>query len=335
MLGVVLAASGAQGAPPPSAAGVAAGDATNERARVAFLRGVAEAKSEQWSEALAAFEEATKLRDLPLARFNVGYCQRALGRYVAARETLLRVLAEPTGLSAMQVDEARAYVSEIEPLLVQIDVALDPPAAALTVDGRPLQRATQGGPAGREVFLVSVAAPSGPESIGRAAFTLVADPGVHLVRAVRAGHRDAIVQRSFRPGERARLDLHLDSLPATVAVRSEPPQAIVRVDDREVGLAPIDVERPAGSYSIRVEHEGFEPHTARFALSAGERADLTASLVPEKHPITKTWWFWTAAGLVVSGAATATYLLTRTTPDPPPYDGGSTGWVARPAALHF
>lgn len=325
--------AGAQ-TPSPTAAptSLPADDATT-RAREAFLRGVQRSKDAQWGEALAAFEEAAAARDAPLVQYNIGFCQRALGRYVAARRTFRGVLANPEGLAATQVDDSKAFVEEMDKLVVHVDVTLDPKGAQLTVDGRALQSATEGGAA------VFVALPGGTASSGPSGktFALVLDPGVHLFRAVRAGHQDALVQKTYRPGEKTTLDLHLDTLPARVSIRSEPAQAIVRVDGREAGLAPIEIERPAGQYKIEIVRDGFETYSATLDLHAGQRADITSKLVPIKEAIYKKWWFWTGAAAVVAGGAVLTWGLTRPEPQPPPYEGGTTGWVVKPqsAGFHF
>src|SRR5262249_36856342 len=157
-----------------------------ERGRQAYLRGVALAKAEQWGDALTAFEEAASARDAPLVQINIAYCQRALGHYLAAREVTTRVLANTTGLAPVQIEDAKAYKSEFDRVLVNVKVTLDPASAALTVDGRPLQRAT----GEKDVFLSGLAKAGEGNSPGMGSFTVVLDPGLHLFRASRPGHED-------------------------------------------------------------------------------------------------------------------------------------------------
>jgi hypothetical protein len=161
------------------------------------------------------------------------------------------------------------------------------------------------------------------------------DPGAHVFRGVRKGHGDALVRRSWRAGRRAELDLRLDELPATVRIRSTPEGAVVRVDGREVGVAPVELERRAGQYELEVVLDGYETYTATLDLGPGQRSDLTAELVEHSTPIYERWWFWTGAAAIVAGAAVVTWAATRPEPEPPPYDGGSTGWVVSPALIRF
>jgi hypothetical protein len=302
-------------------------DEATARGRQAYLRGVQLAHEEEWGSALAAFEEAATARDAPLIEFNIAYCKRALGRYVTSRETFQEVLADPAGLAPSQIEEAQTYLTELDQLIARVAVQMDPPSATLTVDGRPLAPGEES-----DTYFAGLA-PSGSGSpIGKAAFTVVLDPGAHVFRAVREGHQDAVILRTYRPGESARLDLHLDVLPATISVHSEPAAAIVRVDSREVGMAPIEFQRMAGRYSLEVVLDKHEPYKASLDLAPGQRTDLTARLNPYQEPLTKKWWFWTAAGLALAGGAALTYAVTRSTPQPPPYDEGSAGWLVHAPA---
>jgi hypothetical protein len=300
----------------------AAGDPT-ELGRKAFVRGVELSRLEQWGEALAAFEEAAAARDAPLVEFNIVYCQRALGRYVAARRTVRAVLRDPTGLAPSQVEDSRAYLAEFDKLVVHLAITLDPPNATLTVDGRAL--APEEGTT--DTYLASLGAAE-VRPLDKANFVVLLDPGAHVFQAARAGHQDAVIRNSYRPGDRAKLDLRLDVLPATIAIRSEPAGAIVRIDGREVGLAPIEFQRQAGTYRLEVTRPNFETYKATLDLHAGQRSDLTAKLNVYKEPLTKRWWFWTGAAVVVVGGAALTYALTRPAPQPPPYDAGSANWLA-------
>ena len=302
-------------------------DATTAAAREAFLAGTAAVKAGQWSEALAQFEKASSLKAAPIVTFNIGYCQRALGRYVLARASFTRVLADTAGLPDAQVEEARTYVAEIDKLLARVKITLDPPTARIAIDGRPLVPFDDG----TSGLLVAGVAPAGegkpPPS---AVFDVVIDPGVHLIQASRPGHADALINKTFAPGAREELPLKLDALPASIHVECDQPRAVVLVDDRDVGMAPIDITRPAGRYRIQVVKKGFISYDTTLELAAGQRANLMARMTREQEPITKKWWFWGGTAAVVAGGLTAAYLLTRPEPSPPPYEPGTLNWLAQP-----
>lgn len=304
---------------------------STERGRQAFARGVQLSHDEHWGDALTQFEEAAAARDAPLVQFNIAYCQRALGRYVAARRTVLKVIANPAGLDPAQVDDTKAYLSEFDKVIARVHVTLDPPTAALTIDGRPLI-ADDRDP---NTFLAGVGPAAEAKPLGKPSFDVLFDPTTHLVRASREGHHDALVHPSYRAGEVGVLDLHLDILPATIVIKSEPSQGIVKLDGREVGVAPIEFQRPAGNYKLEVVRDRFETYSASLALSPGQRAELTTKLSPYTAPLTKRWWFWSGAIAIVAGGILLTYFVTRPTPQPPPYDGGSAGWVVYGQGLRF
>jgi hypothetical protein len=135
-----------------------------------------------------------------------------------------------------------------------------------------------------------------------------------------------VIQKTVAPGAKVDLDLVLDRLPATLRIESNEAGALVSVNDRDVGPAPVDVSRPAGRYQVSVRKGGFDPYDTTVVVDAGELLRMRAPLKPEKPAITRRWWFWTAAGVVVTGTALATYFAVRPDPTRPDVNGGSLGW---------
>jgi hypothetical protein len=303
------------------------------KARDEFVAGAELVKKAQWAEALAAFERSAKLRPHAVTTYDIGACLRAMGQYTRARETFVRALAENdkgggAQLSDSLVADSKGYIAEIDHLLATATVQLTPSNAAIAVDGRPLE--VQVGAA--TPTLVAGTLPPGagaPPPVG--VFKLVLDPGVHVVTLSRKGFADAIVNRTFLPGSATELKLELDRLPATMHITSNEAGSVVTVNGADVGVAPVDVSRPAGSYRLIVKKDHFVTYESQVEVQAGEEANLEAKLFAEKTAITQTWWFWTAAGVVVAGAAVGTYFVTRTSPTPerPALDGGGLGWTLK------
>jgi hypothetical protein len=325
-LGVVFAGHPVEARPKKPTKEVA--DPVTAEAREAFLAGTAAVKAGQWSEALVHFEKADQLKTSPVVTFNIGYCQRALGRYVQARLSFRKVLDDPSGLPEAQLEETRTMLESIETqVLARVKITLEPATARISIDGRPLV-AFEGGEPG---VLVAGIAPAGEGTPPpKPVFEVVIDPGVHLIQASRPGHQDVLVNQTFAPNAREALTLKLDELPATIHVESDQPRAVVIVDERDVGLAPIDLTRPAGTYRVQVVKKGFVTYESALEVAPGQKANLRAKLVAETEPITKKWWFWGGAAAIVAGGVTAAYFLTRPEPQPPDYQGGSLDWVALP-----
>jgi hypothetical protein len=300
-------------------------DAATEEAKLHFQRGTQWVKEQRWAEALDAFEKAAALRPHAVTTYNVGYCLRALGLYARARVVLGRALAEnqAAALPEELVERVRGYLREIESLLARYDVTLEPPDAAVMVDGRPLARE----PGAAPVFVAGIAPPGAGAPVGERRFELVVEPGAHVVHVQRKGFSPAVVKLDVQAGARKPLSLAVDKLPARLRVRSTPAGAAVRVNGRDAGLTPLVIERPGGRYDLVFSLEGHDDHAARVALEPGQVAEVDAPLAPTETPIVARWWFWAAAGAVVAGAVVTTYFLTRPEPEPAPYSGGGLGWV--------
>ncbi|MCC6557319.1 MAG: PEGA domain-containing protein [Polyangiaceae bacterium] len=325
--------SAAQEAKPAAAAGAPEGEGAKAEARGLYVKGVDLVQKAQWAEALSAFEASAKLYPHPTTTFNIGACERALGRYARARGTLSRALAENEAGGGGQMPEAlasdaRAFIGEIDRLLAHVTVTLEPGDAAISVDGRPLEVLSASG--GRPSLVAGTLGPGPGARPPAATFDLTLDPGAHVVTLDRKGYTQQVVNRTFAPGSTSSLRLELEKLPATLRVTSSEAGALVRVDDVDVGPAPVDVLRPAGSYRVVVGKAGFVAYEAQVAVKAGEEAKLRATLVPEKTSIAEKWWFWTGAAAVLAGGVALTFALTRPEPEPPPFDGGNTGWVVVP-----
>ena len=300
-------------------------------ARRQFVAGNDLAKAAQWAQALAAFERSSELRPHPLTTFNTAVCERALGRLTRARilftKTIESAEREPAEFPASRLEEARGYLSTIEAELVRLDVHIDPSDAALSVDGRAL---TVGGSAPGFTATAGLGAPGAIEQAPAANFVLVVDPGAHFFRVVAKGYADVTLTKTYSPGTKTALDLTLARLPATVRVTSNVSDPIVTVDGADVGFAPVAVSRPAGTYRFIVRKPGFDTFDSKLAVLPGQEVDLPAKMAEEKTPITKRWWFWTGIAATLAGGAAISYALTREPSSPPPYTGGTTGWVATP-----
>lgn len=298
-----------------------------QKARAEFVTATDHVKNARWGEALAAFERSAALRPHALTTYNIGACERALGRYTRARSTLLRALEADEGAGKRELpksfaDDAKRWLAEIDSILVRASVTLSPADATLLVDGAPLT-AEQGPSA------LTAGLPPGdhPVTAPGARFTLIIDPGDHIFALSRAGFANAVVTKSLAAGSKPDLKLDLQSLPATIHIAANLPGAVVTIDDLDTGVAPVEVSRPAGSYHVAVRKSGFVPYVTTVRVSPGEHPNLQASLVEETSPVYKKFWFWAGAVTVVAGATVGTYFLTRPAPERPAPDGGGLGWV--------
>lgn len=303
-------------------------DPTTIRARNEFVLGAEFVKRAQWGEALAAFERSRTLHPHALTTYNIGACERALGHYTRARRALLDALAqderaEHTQLAEGFTGEAKTFLREIEGLLVHVDLTLSPAEAALSFDGRPLIADVES-----KTTWVSGLAPTGPATVVGGRLAILTDPGAHVLVLSRKGYGDVVVNKTFLPASKPAVAIELEKLPGVLRIRAERDGAVVTVDELDVGIAPVEISRPAGAHTVVVRKSGFVTYRSQVDVRAGEQLDLRAPLEPEVIPITKKWWFWTLTGAAVTGAAVGTYFLARPGPTRPPVDGGGLGWAA-------
>lgn len=311
-------------------------DERSTKARAEFNRGVELVKNAKFGDALVAFEASARLRPHPVTTFNVGACQRAMSHYTLAQATLERALAEQTPGSELPPNlaaDAKGFLEQIETTLARVPVSLRQANVSISVDGRPLSPRGTGG--ARPAFVAGVLPPGKGRSMSAREFDLILDPGAHVITVTRKGYADVVLNKTFGTGKQPPLVLELSRLPATLRVSSNVADAIVSVNGADLGPVPVDVLRPAGTHRVLVKKDGYDDFESVITVSAGEQSDLRASMSPERVPLTKRWWFWAGAGVVLAGGAFLTYALTRDDPSPPPYEGGNTGWVVQPKGVRF
>ncbi|HHH30550.1 MAG TPA: PEGA domain-containing protein [Polyangiaceae bacterium] len=311
----------------------------SRKARAAFLQGAAFAREAQWAQALDAFRRARAIQPHAVTTYNIGTCHRAMGAYTRAYLTFQRALREHGDPNAGELPpqlmtQTRAFLDEIARLLVTVKLEVIPTGAVLAVDGRPLLAVTEGE---KVVHYAGVRAPGPGEELVASRLVVRLDPGAHVLTFSRPGFQTAVVNESLAPGTTRSLRLELDTLPARLEVIASVDGALVSLDGREVGPSPVSVLRSPGGYDLLVEKDGYQPHQARVNLAPGQELTVRVPMTVDETSVFETWWFWSAAAVVVAGGITATYFLTRPEPEPPPYEGGSLDWVVFPegAVLRF
>lgn len=296
-------------------------------AKEAFTRGLDLAKEQKWGEALDAFEAAGRAKPHALTTYNAAIAERALSRYTRARQRFVAALEEDTAAGGAQLsqsykDDAKTFLAELDALLVHVEVTLDPADASLAVDGRPLSWTTPV----RTVAFAGIAQPGAGERIDRKAFEVIVDPGAHVFTVTKDGFETVATKEDLKPGSKKTLALSLTAMPGKLRIDASQGGSVVRIDDIDVGLAPLLVDRPAGDYHVDVRKSGYVPYVTKVTLRPGQRTDILARMA-EDPPLTKRWWFWTSiGGAVLVGGLVAVLIVANASE----YDGGNQGWVAQP-----
>jgi hypothetical protein len=273
------------------------------------------------------FEQSRALREHALTIFNIGVCQRFLGRYTLARQTLRSALArnaKTSEMPALFVEQATTYLAEIDKKLAHVTIVLTPPTAATAIEGRPLTQLDDDA----KHWIAGVAPGGAGKSVGTPRFEVLVDPGAAVFTFTLEGHDTIEIKRKLEPESSVELPVSMTEQPANVRVAADRDHAIVRIDGSDVGMAPIGVSRPPGAYRLTVEKPGFVTYESKLSLRPGQDLKLDAKLVPETVPVTKKWWFWTLAAVIAAGVGVTTYFIVRPEPTRPEVDKGGLGYAA-------
>lgn len=97
-----------------SAPAAAATDALSQTAKTLYQSGLTDYNLGHYESALAAFDQAYRVRRDPAFLFNIGQCQRQLHRYEDAQRSYRAYLRESTELSADAREQAQKLVAEMQ-----------------------------------------------------------------------------------------------------------------------------------------------------------------------------------------------------------------------------
>lgn len=116
-------------------------------------------------------------------------------------------------------------------------------------------------------------------------------------------------QAALRTGVQGGLAELGHELGGQVRVTSDPPGAIVSIDDEPVGPDGSLVVA-AGPKTIRVSLDGHETEERRVEVSKGAAVELTVMLSPAPS-IFSSPWLWVGVGAAIAGGTTAVLFATR------------------------
>ncbi|HYP97654.1 MAG TPA: tetratricopeptide repeat protein [Polyangiaceae bacterium] len=178
-------------------------------ARESFLLGAGLARQGQWVDALVAFERSYRLHPHPTTLFNIGFCERALGRFTRARKSFRAALStNSVDKQSLQPDlatDAKGYLQEVESRIVRATVVIRQPSLRITVNGRPLEAETSQ-PQGQTFFVAGTRDSGPPEVPPVAVFELLLDPGEQSI-VISADGVDHVITRRFEAGSTPRIEL--------------------------------------------------------------------------------------------------------------------------------
>ena len=277
-----------------SAVEVAAVEAQD--ARDEFMRGAQLYETEDYEGALEAFRRSYELRAVPVVLFNIAQCLRYLDRPAEAIAAFHEYLESEEELDAPRREAVEAAMQELEAKLAAVRIIVNVPGAEVFVGDRRL---------GSSPF-------AGAVYVGE---------GRQRFRAVREGYLPAERTMTLRRGQNTNLRLEMEREPeeGTLRVEASVPGAVVYVDDRRIGEAPVERTFLAGEHEVVVEADGWRDFERTVTLRHEERIDVLAEMEP-RDPVIDKWWFWTGVGGAALVAVIITLVITVPS-NPQPLDG--------------
>jgi hypothetical protein len=171
-------------------------DAAREHSRSAFSSGVAALEDRRPREALALFKRAYELFPHFSTLYNIGLCERELGRPTSAAANFRRYLKEGgEGLDVETLGNVQRLLAEAESKIARLTIDVDP-RADVRIDGSPTQD--------RNVEL---------------------DPGEYVVEASAVGRAPFRTRVPLGAGERRALAIVLDPQPVAARVAPAEPRS--------------------------------------------------------------------------------------------------------------
>jgi len=255
-------------------------------------------------EALDAYERSNAIEPNPALDYNRGRVLEFLGRYPEALDAIQRFQANAS-------DELRAKVPGLKDLLVELQGKVATVVLKSNVTGA---RVLVGG---KEVGQTPITKP------------LLFNAGKTTIELLADGYFPFRKEMTLPGNASTDVDATMASRDTFgyLVVKSTVPASLVYLDQRPIGVVPAEAALVPGTHSVRIGHEDYNDASTQVVLAAGERKELT--LDPTKGtPLTHRWYFWTVAGVVVVGIATAVTVVALTTERKPPSGDFSPGQVS-------
>ena len=106
------------------------------------------------------------------------------------------------------------------------------------------------------------------------------DPGKHSIEVRMEGYETWSETVNIVPGKRSELTATLQIRPSTVGIQSEPSNAKIIVDGKEIGNTPSSLsDLEPGMHQVEVKIEGYESWSQEIKVEPGKKINLTASLI--------------------------------------------------------
>ena len=254
-----------------------------EDAGAHFTKGIEFYKEGNYGAALAEFNAAYKAVPSYEVLFNIGLSERRLFKYGESVKTLNKYLAE--GGAKVPKDRREAVKKEldaIKSLVAEVTFKVEGAAASLFVDGEALGKSPQAEP-------------------------LLIGPGKHTFRAEREGEEPD--EKTLELVSVTKVEVALAPKvkalqPGDLTVESFPPLAVLTIDGKIAGTAPVKTSLLEGGHEVIAELEGYVTARTEVVITAGQSRKVTIELEPVGRGVRK--FKFPLVGVIITGVGAAT-----------------------------
>lgn len=248
-----------------------------------FTKGIEFYKEGNYGAALAEFNAAYKAVPSYEVLFNIGLSQRRLFKYGESVKTLNKYLAEGAGKVPKDRREAvKKELDAIKSLVAEVTFKIEGAPASLFVDGEALGRSPLAEP-------------------------LLIGPGKHTFRAEREGEEpdEKVLELVSVTKVEVALTPKVKALqPGDLAIESFPPLAVLTIDGKVAGTAPVKTSLLEGGHEVIAELDGYVTARTEVVITAGQSRKVTIELEPVGRGARK--FKFPLVGVIITGVGAAT-----------------------------
>ena len=232
-------------------------------ARMSWDSGRALFDVQNWPAAATEYAHVYELSKNPRVLFNVAACEKNQNHYLKAMLALRKELAEGgSKLPASEVQEVKAALSTLEPLVSAVSITSNEEGATLTIDSE--------------------------AQTGTTPFTqpIPIDVGPHTLKLSKPGFADATATVMVAGGTVAPAKLDLQPLERKGHARIEvsgPARATILVDGKDVGNAPFDGDLAAGDHVVQAQADEFVTAREPLVVKYKENVSLVVNMAHKRH----------------------------------------------------
>jgi len=245
----------------------------------------------RYADAVAAYGDAYAITHDPALLYNMGRALQALGHYPEALDKLEAFDTDASADLKARVPRLAQLLAELRQRVTTVTIRTNVAGARILVRNTVVGKSPLAGP------VRLIAGPADIEVEADGYFTGKRSLQLPGGSAVDVG-----------------IDLFSRDTTGVLSVRTSLTGAEVFVDDKRIGIAPIDTNVPRGTHRVVVRRADYQPYETSVVVAAGGSKTITATL--ESGSIVTRWWFWGGVGAVVAtGIVVTIAAVSERSPD--------------------